>query len=95
MESSVIIAIVLTSGCELGDDDIARICDTFLAFEETEESKIFDNAESDLRRTMQGGTSEPGVSGQRVTCHRAEAFGVSTRFVCHPEARLERVGVSH
>ena len=30
--------------CELGDDDIARICDTFRAFEETEQSKIFDNA---------------------------------------------------
>ena len=30
--------------CELGDEDIARICDTFLAFEETEQSKIFDNA---------------------------------------------------
>ena len=30
--------------CELGDADIARICDTFLAFEETEQSKIFDNA---------------------------------------------------
>ena len=30
--------------CELGDDDIARICDTFLAFEETAESRIFDNA---------------------------------------------------
>ena len=30
--------------CELGDDDITRICDTFLAFEETEQSKIFDNA---------------------------------------------------
>ena len=29
--------------CELGDDDIARICNTFLAFEETEQSKIFDN----------------------------------------------------
>ena len=29
--------------CEFGDDDIARICDTFLAFEETEQSKIFDN----------------------------------------------------
>ena len=29
--------------CELGDDDIARICDTFLAFEETEQSKVFDN----------------------------------------------------
>ena len=30
--------------CELGEDDIARICDTFLAFEENEQSKIFDNA---------------------------------------------------
>ena len=30
--------------CELSEDDIARICDTFLAFEETEQSKIFDNA---------------------------------------------------
>ena len=30
--------------CELGEEDIARICDTFLAFEETEQSKIFDNA---------------------------------------------------
>ena len=30
--------------CELGEDDIARICNTFLAFEETEESKIVDNA---------------------------------------------------
>ena len=29
--------------CELAGEDIARICDTFLAFEETEESKIFDN----------------------------------------------------
>ena len=30
--------------CELSDDEIARICDTFLAFEETEQSKIFPNA---------------------------------------------------
>ena len=30
--------------CELGEEDIARICDTFLAFEETEQSKIFDNS---------------------------------------------------
>ncbi len=30
--------------CELGEDDIKRICDTFLAFEETEQSRIFDNA---------------------------------------------------
>ena len=30
--------------CELGEDEIGRICDAFLAFEETEQSKIFDNA---------------------------------------------------
>ena len=30
--------------CELGEDDIARICDTFLNFEASEQSKIFDNA---------------------------------------------------
>ena len=30
--------------CELGEADITRICDTLLAFEETEQSRIFDNA---------------------------------------------------
>jgi len=30
--------------CELSDDDIQRICDTFIKFEETEQSKIFPNA---------------------------------------------------
>ena len=30
--------------CELGEEDIARICDTFLAFEKSEQSKILDNA---------------------------------------------------
>jgi type I restriction enzyme M protein len=30
--------------CELSTDDIARICDVFTAFEDTEESKIFPNA---------------------------------------------------
>jgi type I restriction enzyme M protein len=30
--------------CEFSDEDITRICDTFLAFEETEQSKIFPNA---------------------------------------------------
>jgi type I restriction enzyme M protein len=30
--------------CELSDADIERICDAFLAFEETEQSKIFPNA---------------------------------------------------
>lgn len=31
--------------CELSAEDIQRICDTFLAFQETEQSKIFLNAE--------------------------------------------------
>jgi type I restriction enzyme M protein len=30
--------------CELSEEDIARICDVFLKFEETEQSKIFPNA---------------------------------------------------
>ena len=30
--------------CEMGDEDIARICDTFHDFKETDQSKIFDNA---------------------------------------------------
>jgi type I restriction enzyme M protein len=29
--------------CELSDEDITRICDTFLAFQETDQSKIFPN----------------------------------------------------
>ncbi|MCY4058227.1 MAG: class I SAM-dependent DNA methyltransferase, partial [Gammaproteobacteria bacterium] len=36
--------------CELGEEDIARICDTFLAFEETEQSKLFDNAAFGYRK---------------------------------------------
>ena len=30
--------------CELGEEDVGRICRTFLAFEESEQSRIFDNA---------------------------------------------------
>ena len=30
--------------CELGEEDITRICDTFVDFKESEQSKIFDNA---------------------------------------------------
>ena len=32
-----------SKNCELSDADIGRICDAFLAFEETEQSKIFPN----------------------------------------------------
>ena len=30
--------------CELGEEDIAWICETFLAFKENQHGKIFDNA---------------------------------------------------
>ena len=32
-----------SKNCELSDEDIRRICDAFMAFEETEQSKIFPN----------------------------------------------------
>ena len=32
-----------SKNCELSDEDISRVCDTFLVFEETEQSKIFPN----------------------------------------------------
>ena len=32
-----------SKNCELSDEDIGRVCDAFLAFEETEQSKIFPN----------------------------------------------------
>ena len=58
--------------CELGEEDIARICDTFLTFEETEQSKIFDNAafgywkvtvERPLR--IDRGRPQPRLQGRR------------------------------
>ena len=36
--------------CELGPEDIERICDAFLDFKETEQSKIFDNAAFGYRK---------------------------------------------
>ena len=38
--------------CELGEKDIQRICDTFIAFEENEQSKIFDNADFGYHKVM-------------------------------------------
>jgi type I restriction enzyme M protein len=39
-----------SKNCELSDEDVARICDTFFAFEETEQSKIFPNAAFGYRK---------------------------------------------
>jgi type I restriction enzyme M protein len=64
--------------CELGDDDIKRIMDAFLAFEETEQSKIFANAafgywkvtvERPLRLVVDLGPSKR--KGFRLVCKEA------------------------
>ena len=53
--------------CELSDEDIRRICDTFLAFEETEHSKIFDNAAFGYRKvTVERPLRLKGVDSERV-----------------------------
>ncbi len=53
--------------CELGEDDIARVCDTSLAFEETEHSRIFDNADFGYWRvTVERPLRIKGVDPDRV-----------------------------
>lgn len=65
--------------CELSEEDLARICDTFLAFEETEQSKIFPNAafgywkvtvERPLRLTVD--LSPPRLERFRKACSEAD-----------------------
>ena len=53
--------------CELGDVDIKRICDAFLDFKETEQSKIFDNAAFGYRKvTVERPLRIPGADPNRV-----------------------------
>ena len=73
-----------SKNCELSDEDIRRICDTFLAFEETEQSKIFPNeafgywkvtVERPLR--LEGIDPERAYTGKEIkafkeTCERSE-----------------------
>ena len=65
--------------CELSEEDITRICDTFLAFEETEQSKIFPNeafgywkvtVERPLRLTV--GLSQGRRDQFRAACQEAK-----------------------
>ena len=68
-----------SKNCELSGDDIHRICDAFLAFEETEQSKIFPNeafgywkvtVERPLRLTVD---LSPGrCQCFRAACHEAK-----------------------
>jgi len=53
--------------CELSEEDIQRICDTFLAFKETEQSKIFPNAAFGYWKvTVERPLRLKGVDGTRV-----------------------------
>ena len=53
--------------CELSNDDIKRICDTFLAFQETEQSKIFANAAFGYWRvTVERPLRLTGIDANRV-----------------------------
>ena len=53
--------------CELSEDDVRRIVDTYLAFEETEESKIFPNEAFGYRKvTVERPLREPPETGEPV-----------------------------
>ena len=83
--------------CELGGDDIARICDTFLAFEENEQSRIFDNAafgfwKVTVERPLRVVGADPnrvykaaGIKALKTTGRRAETAAPVIRRI-HPQA---------
>ena len=53
--------------CELSDTDIGMICDTFLAFEETGQSKIFANDDFGYHKvTVERPLRLPGIEPERV-----------------------------
>src|SRR5262249_37670987 len=52
--------------CELSETDIKKVCDTFLAFEESEQSKIFDNQDFGYRKvSIERPLRLPGIDPQR------------------------------
>ena len=69
-----------SKNCELSDEDVRRICEVFLAFEETEESKIFPNeafgywkvtVERPLR--LEGTDAERAYSAKEIKALKEEA----------------------
>jgi len=53
--------------CQLTEEDCTRICDVFLAFEETEQSKIFENAAFGYRKvTVERPLCLKGIDGERA-----------------------------
>ena len=56
-----------SKNCELSDEDIGRICDAFLTFEETEQSKIFPNDAFGYRKvTVERPLRLKGVDPERA-----------------------------
>ena len=85
--------------CELGEDDIARICDTFLAFEETEQSRIFDNAAFGYWKVTveqtpahRGRRPEPRLQGSRDQGAEGERHAERGHAADHPEDPQARHG---
>jgi type I restriction enzyme M protein len=53
--------------CELSEEDVVRICDSFIAFEETEQSKIFPNAAFGYRKvTVERPLRLKGIDPERA-----------------------------
>ena len=56
-----------SKNCELSEEDVRRICDAFLAFEETEQSKIFPNEAFGYRKvTVQRPLRLAGIDPERA-----------------------------
>jgi len=73
--------------CELSDEDIARICDTFLAFEETEQSKIFPNAAFGYWKvTVERPLRLKGIEPDRAYTSKEIKALVGARFTSAPDA---------
>ena len=70
-----------SKNCELSDEDIQRICDAFLRFEETEQSKIFPNeAFGYLKVTVERPLRIEGVDPERTyTAKEIKALKASPR----------------
>ena len=88
-----------SKNCELSEEDIGRICDAFLNFEESEQSKIFPNEAFGYRkvtverpaanRRRRPGT---GVQGRRATETPQRRPARSGRRARHQEAASGRRG---
>ena len=86
--------------CELSEDDIARICDTFLAFEETEQSKIFPNAafgywKVTVERPLRAARHRPETGAytpKEIKAMKAEGTRRSEAGACRSSARISQDG---